>query len=403
MDGSLLFAIRAMHHPRIDKVFYTRSRAVGLLLLTLLLLLPLIATARSVRPGVWAAALQTTAACQELLTNGDLETSGGWQFGPTPAPGVVVDSPVHAGSGALRLGIATGANVAAYSTAYQSVTLPAAAEQITLTYWERPGATGDSSDYREVVVLRPNFTALRSLTRQSGAGNDQWTQRTFDLSDLAGQSIVLYFNVYNNGSGATLVNYLDDITLQSCDAGVIPSPTSPPLLTATPTLTPTLPPPTPTITPLPGGIVVRVGTVFVNAGQTSLTAPFDLLGANDDRNVGALSVDVQYDAALLKAVACTVNDNFDLLLCNLATPGVIQLAGVAADGIRAELKLADLGFDLLQTDNLNTQLMVQVDTVANADGDALSASVQHGKIATACLPGSDDCTTQTLYLPLIDR
>ena len=37
---------------------------------------------------------------------------------------------------------------------------------------------------------------------------------------------------------------------------------------------------------------------------------------------------LQYDATRLKAVACKVNATFDLLLCNLAKSGVIQLAGV---------------------------------------------------------------------------
>lgn len=47
------------------------------------------------------------------------------------------------------------------------------------------------------------------------------------------------------------------------------------------------------------------------------------------------------DATLLTATTCTVGDSFDLLLCNLATPGVIQLAGVAATGIASDVRIAD--------------------------------------------------------------
>lgn len=350
--------------------------------------------------------MQPPAACQELLTNGDLEANGGWQFGPTPAPGVVVTAPVHGGSFAIRLGIAGGNNAVAYSTAYQPVTLPAATEQIVLTFWERPGATGDNADYREVLLLRPNLTVLRSLARQNGPGEDQWAERTFDLTELRGQSVVLYFNVYNNGSGATLVNYLDDISLQSCDSTATATPVDTPAASETPTLsaTPTTAAPTATATPQPGGILVRAGTVAAGEGQLPVNAPLELTGATDERTVGVLSVAVQYDSGVLNAVACPVSDGFDLLLCNVAAPGVIRLAGVAAGGIRSDLKVADLGFEVLQPGNLPTQLTVQLETIADVDGDALSASVQNGQIRAACPPGEGSCVADLyLYLPLVQR
>ncbi|MEZ4728694.1 MAG: hypothetical protein R3E79_16290 [Caldilineaceae bacterium] len=324
-------------------------------------------------------------------------------------PGTIVDAPVHAGAFAIRLGISTGNNTVAYSTAYQTVALPATAEQIVLTYWERPGATGDSGDYREVIALRTDFTVLRSLERQPGAGNEQWTQRTFDLTDLRGQSIVLYLNVYNNGSGATLVNYLDDLSLQSCDDAAPATPTLPPPPTHTSTPTPTTtvavtpapPTPTATATPLPSSIIVRAGSIAVTEGQTTMTVPLDLIGATNERAVGVLSVDVQYNADLLQATTCTVSDSFDLLLCNSAIPGVIQLAGVAANGIRTDVRIAELGFDLRQPANLATQLTVQLNAVADVEGTALSATGQHGQLSTACPPGSANC--QTLFLPLVHR
>jgi len=249
MDGPLTIAIRVMYHgavlplQRVHTVLFLCRPQRTLFLLFLFTILVVqtpfsesLAKSDAFSPrGVYAASPQRMAACQELLVNGNLEASGGWRFGATPAPGTVVDAPVHAGAFAMRLGISTGNNTVAYSTAYQTVALPATAEQIVLTYWERAGATGDSGDYREVIALRTDFTVLRSLERQPGAGNEQWTQRTFDLTDLRGQSIVLYFNVYNNGSGASLVNYLDDLSLQSCDATAPATPTLPPTPTHTST------------------------------------------------------------------------------------------------------------------------------------------------------------------------
>lgn len=339
-------------------------------------------------------------ACQELLTNGDLEGGGGWVYGATPAPGSAVATPTHNGAFAMRLGIATGANALAYSTAYQSLTLPAAATQILLTYWEQPGTTGDSGDFRETLLLQPDFSPLRSLGRQSGAGDGAWAQRTVDLSDLRGQSVVLYFNVYNNGTGATLVNYLDEISLQSCDTAA----------TATPTLTPTALPtatsaaPTATATPQPNNVTVRATTVAVAPGATTLRAQVDLLGAADTAPVGVLSFDVAYDQTLLNPTGCSVSAGFDLLLCNIGTPGLIQLAGVAAGGIRTDVTIADLDFTIVQPDKLNTLLTVQIETVADTAGAALPVMAQPGHIYLACLPGSEGCPLLApLYLPLVQR
>ena len=404
-------------------------------LAALLILLPLSSTLLSapntrtllVPVGVRAAPVHVAASCLELLNNGNLEASGGWTFGPTPAPAALVNAPVHSGAFALRLGIASGGNKVAYSTAYQSVTLPPDATTITLTYWERPGLSGDISDFREVLALRTNYTVLRIIERQNGAGNDQWTQRTFDLTDLRGQTIVLYFNVYNNGSGATLVNYLDDLSLQSCDNAATPTPTS--AVTVTPTATITVTPPTTTpevtvtppvtstptatatptgtptatVTPPPSGIVVRAGSVTLSPGQTTIQVPLDLVGASDETPVGVLSVALHYDAALLEATACTVSDRVDLLLCNPSVPGVVRLAGVAANGIRGDLQVAGLDFALRQGEHLNTQLMVQVETVADLAGEPISASGQNGQILTPCAPASTDCPAASyfFYLPMV--
>lgn len=365
--------------------------------------------AASQAPGLTAAL-----ACQEFVVNGTLEVSGGWSYGPTPAPGAIVNTPVHGGNGAIRLGIAGGSNTVAYSTAYQSIALPTTG-QLLLTYWERPGATGDSGDFREVLLLRPsNFTTIRSLGRQSGAGNEQWSQRTADLSDLAGQTVVLYFNVYNNGSGSTLVNYLDDISLQRCDGATTPTATatpSPTATTAAPTPTATATsvntpiPPTPTVTttPAPSTLTVSAANVTVVEASGAVHAKLDLRGPTNQQPVGVLSIDLAYDPAILSLTACTVSDRFDLLLCNLDTAGLAQLAGVAAEGIRSDVTVAELDFTILQGANLNTQLTVQIDAVTDPTGAALTATARHGQVGAPCTPGSDGCPTTATYLPLVQR
>ena len=40
-----------------------------------------------------------------------------------------------------------------------------------------------------------------------------WERRSFDLSDLRGQSIYLYFSVFNDGQGSPSAMYVDDVGL----------------------------------------------------------------------------------------------------------------------------------------------------------------------------------------------
>ena len=107
---------------------------------------------------------------------------------------------------------------------------------------------------------------------------------------------------------------------------------------------------------------------------------------------------------MLKATSCPVSDSFDLLLCNPATPSLIQLAGVAASGMRSDTTVADLGFDLLQPDHLNTSLTVQVGAVGDVEGDAISASAQNGQVRSPCDPESESCPTNSVvFIPLVQR
>ncbi len=336
------------------------------------------------------------AACQEAVINGDFEssTSGNWRFGPTAAQGAVVADPVHAGSSALRLGLSpTATNANSHSTAYQTVTIPASTQRATLAYWERPGTAGDSGDYREVIALRPNLTILRSLIRTNGSGDAMWREQRLDLTALAGQTFILYFNVYNNGSGTPFVAYLDAISLQLCDE------------TAPPTATPTNPALAATATPVstPAPVRVRAGTTQAAPGATTVVVPLDLVVLTDRVNIGVLSLELQYNAAYLKATACTVSETMELLLCNIATPGRIRLAGVAVRGIRSEVNLANLTFELLQGVDQTVPLTVQVLLTGNVDGAAVSTDGQDGAITLHCPPEAETCSGLNIYLPLVNR
>lgn len=361
--------------------------------------------------------ITTNSACQQLLTNGDLEGSGGWQFGPTPARASVVNSPVHGGAGAIRMGLVdTATNVTAHSSAYQSVVLPAAAPQLLLTFWEQPGGGSDGADYREVLLLRTNFSVLRTLSKQTAAGANQWTERTFDLTDLAGQTVYLYFNVYNNGVGSRMVNYVDDIVLANCSATPADTATPLPSATAANTATPTSAPPTstpintpaPTATPVTSAVVLRAGSVDAgDAGQVSV--PLDLVSLPAGQNVGAFSVDLLYDAARLGVAACSDGGAYDLLLCNTDEPGRVQLAALAASGVGAPGLLATLQFSISGAEQSPIPLELHADGLINADGADLTVSTQNGQITFNCNPNEETCGNTgspddvRVYLPLIAR
>lgn len=154
--------------------------------------------------------------CVELVANGGFETEGAWSFGYTPRPAGYVTTPIHGGVRALRLGIPAGtANANSYSSARQAIALPMNATRVTLTYWERAGG-GDGSDYREALVLVGGRPV--TLTRSFGAGSNQWQMRTFDLTAWRGQTMTVYFNTYNAGSGEVASEYLDDVSVMACSS-----------------------------------------------------------------------------------------------------------------------------------------------------------------------------------------
>ncbi|MDQ4076302.1 MAG: M20/M25/M40 family metallo-hydrolase [Chloroflexota bacterium] len=160
--------------------------------------------------------------CQDLLANGDFESDTGWTFGFTPRPAGYVSEPAFQGSRAVRLGsLYEGSDRTSYSSASQLVTIPAWPEQVLLRYWQRPGG-GEPADYRETLLLNPSRLVVRILDRDGSPGSEQWEEKTFELTGYRGQTVLLYFNAYNDGTGNRTWNHLDDVALLAC--GGTPTP-----------------------------------------------------------------------------------------------------------------------------------------------------------------------------------
>ena len=105
---------------------------------------------------------------------------------------------------------------------------------------------------------------------------------SFDLSPWRGQTVQLYFNVYNDGVGGTAAMFLDDVSLTACTGGVTLVPTGGVTLVPTggvtliPSGTPS-PTPTPSGTPAPVCVDAIVNGDFTG-GLTSWQPVGDLAG-----------------------------------------------------------------------------------------------------------------------------
>lgn len=182
--------------------------------------------------------------CIQTVINGGFETSEGWRLAATPQPASYTVERVRSGGRALRLGIEPPTGDAySHSSAVQFILVPATVSRATLVFWawrgteEAAWTASETSplvwsatrDGQEVLVLDRHAQPLAVLLR--GAVNDSdWTRYTYDLTPLRGQTIAVYFNVLNNGTGGKRSwMYLDDVSLETCrGTEAPPTPTPPP-------------------------------------------------------------------------------------------------------------------------------------------------------------------------------
>ena len=133
----------------------------------------------------------------------------------------------------------------------------------------------------EVVLLDP-AGAILTKPWVSHNNSQLWNQMSFDLSPWRGQTVQLYFNVYNDGVGGTAAMFLDDVSLTACTGGVTLVPTGGVTLVPTggvtliPSGTPS-PTPTPSGTPAPVCVDAIVNGDFTG-GLTSWQPVGDLAG-----------------------------------------------------------------------------------------------------------------------------
>ncbi len=233
------------------------------------------------RAGPQAGNRAAALTCTNQLVNSDMEANTGWLFGASAVPGAYSTAQFASPSRSVRLGITSGANVNSFSSMRQQVAVPAGG-QLRLSLQVYPiSLPVDAGDRQEILILDPvSGATLRQVWSYIG-NNAVWMPLQFDLSEFLGRNIVVYINVFNNGTGGITAMFVDNVTLEVCNGGATATPTpivvtatpTPIVVTATPTLFIVTATPTPiVVTATPTGPIVVTNTptpIVVTATPTS--------------------------------------------------------------------------------------------------------------------------------------
>jgi hypothetical protein len=174
----------------------------------------------------------------------------------------------HAGTYSARAGSAgsTSGEINGDAGVCQQVTIPASGV-LTFWYYGFSNETSTAYAYQEAELMDVNGYTVKMLW-QAVDESSAWTQKTFNVSAYAGQTLWLYFGVHGDGyTGNYTILYVDDVSL----SGGTSTPTPTPKPTATPVPTPT-PAGTPTPTPKPTATPTPVPTA-TPAGPTPIPLP----------------------------------------------------------------------------------------------------------------------------------
>jgi len=118
----------------------------------------------------------------------------------------------------MRLGITHQSDGQSYSSVCQAVTIPEDATRATLSFWYYPlSQDAPRYDWQRAITYDHAWVVLDWAMPQVCSDSQTWTHHTLDLTPYRGQTIIVYFNVYNDGIGnRKTAMYLDDVLIQVC-------------------------------------------------------------------------------------------------------------------------------------------------------------------------------------------
>jgi Domain of unknown function (DUF4082)/Fibronectin type III domain/Bacterial Ig domain len=161
----------------------------------------------------------TPSTSASLVLNGGFESGlNSWTPGGVAAP-TASSARAHSGTGAALLGTLSGTEPSGDSTLSQAITVPASGTT-SLSFWYWPATTdslcsgsGCVYDWQEAQIRNTSGQTLASVFK-SNSNAQAWTQVTFSLAAYAGQNVVLWFNVHQDGSSPPddTSMYLDDVS-----------------------------------------------------------------------------------------------------------------------------------------------------------------------------------------------
>lgn len=178
----------------------------------------------------------TRPVCGNLVVNGGFENDAGWQINNTVYPARFVTAPVYSGLRALQAGIVRPSdNVYSYSSAQQTIFVPAGPPSVALSFQLLATTTGvraaeltppavvptspldrtQLSDDAQMVLLFDSHGQQHVLLFQR-QWYGQWQRHVVDLSAFRGQAVTLYFGVFNNGVGGITGMAVDEVAVTYC-------------------------------------------------------------------------------------------------------------------------------------------------------------------------------------------
>ena len=90
----------------------------------------------------------------------------------------------------------------------------------TLSFWYFPGGAGGpiTFDWQDAYVTDLNGNILAVIMHRADYYY-QWTQKTFDMTPYAGQTVRIKFLVYEDGFGDLTFMYVDDVAVGTAYIG----------------------------------------------------------------------------------------------------------------------------------------------------------------------------------------